>query len=187
MGDLPIAGKDSTIGDPYQYGKFQNFLPDIKDTGPNDMATGLRPGMFDYKSPGGGAAAGGAGGGNDLRNVLAAVAGGAGGAGAGGAGGAGGNPFAGMGGDGSNPFAGGGGGPGSPDFRGMGARLEAGQQMGPMLADMIAQPTTGFDGPPDPAAQAYAQQHMDRYGYAPPFQERTYTGAPNVPFKQPGT
>ena len=48
---LPVAGKDSTIGDPYEYGKFQNFLPDAKASGPNDMATGLRPEMFEYRKP----------------------------------------------------------------------------------------------------------------------------------------
>ena len=53
MEGLPIAGKDSTIGSPYEYGKFQNFLPDIKADGPNDMATGLCPDMFMYKSPSG--------------------------------------------------------------------------------------------------------------------------------------
>jgi hypothetical protein len=51
--DLPVAGKNSTIGDPYQYGKFQNFLPDIKAEGLNDNATGLRPDMFKYRGPGG--------------------------------------------------------------------------------------------------------------------------------------
>jgi hypothetical protein len=49
--DLPVAGKDSTIGDPYEYGKFQSFLPDAKASGPNDMATGLRPEMFQYRKP----------------------------------------------------------------------------------------------------------------------------------------
>ena len=49
--DLPIAGKDSSIGDPYDYGKFQSFLPDAKAEGPNDMATGLRPDMFNYRKP----------------------------------------------------------------------------------------------------------------------------------------
>ena len=53
MPGLPIAGKDSAIGDPYEYGKFQNFLPDIKAEGRNDNATGLRPDMFIYKSPSG--------------------------------------------------------------------------------------------------------------------------------------
>lgn len=50
---LPVAGADSTIGSPFDYGKFQNFLPDIKSTGPNDVATGLRPDMFQYRSPSG--------------------------------------------------------------------------------------------------------------------------------------
>ena len=60
MPGLPIAGAGGTIGDPYEYGKFQNFLPDIKATGQNDMATGLRPEMFNYTkpNPGGGTLAG---------------------------------------------------------------------------------------------------------------------------------
>lgn len=48
---LPVAGSSSVIGDPYQYGKFQNFLPDIKGQGPNPMATGLKPEMFNYVKP----------------------------------------------------------------------------------------------------------------------------------------
>jgi hypothetical protein len=51
MEGLPVAGKDSTIGSPYEYGEFQNFLPDIQAEGQNPMATGLRPEMFQYKSP----------------------------------------------------------------------------------------------------------------------------------------
>jgi len=51
--NLPVAGADSTIGSPFEYGKFQNFLPDAKASGPNDMATGLRPEMFQYRSPSG--------------------------------------------------------------------------------------------------------------------------------------
>jgi hypothetical protein len=58
---LPVAGKDSTIGDPYEYGKFQNFLPEAKGSGPNDMATGLRPEMFEYRKP------------NTLRDQLATM------------------------------------------------------------------------------------------------------------------
>jgi hypothetical protein len=53
MPGLPVAGKDNVVGDPYQYGKFQNFLPDIKAEGRNDSATGLRPDMFTYRGPGG--------------------------------------------------------------------------------------------------------------------------------------
>jgi hypothetical protein len=79
MPDLPVAGKNSTIGDPYQYGKFQNFLPTIKAEGRNDNATGLRPDMFVYRGPGGvtegdsGATQGGDVSGQiqDLRNQLA--------------------------------------------------------------------------------------------------------------------
>lgn len=52
MPGLPIAGSGANI-DPYDYGKFQNFLPDIKAEGQNDMATGLRPDMFTYRSPSG--------------------------------------------------------------------------------------------------------------------------------------
>jgi hypothetical protein len=84
MPGLPIAGKDSSIGDPYEYGKFQNFLPDIKAEGMNDMATGLRPDMFNYNKPGAnggtGADAGG-GAGDQLRDALAAVVAGGGGGG----------------------------------------------------------------------------------------------------------
>jgi hypothetical protein len=53
MPGLPIAGADSTIGDPYEYGKFQNFLPDVQAEGKNPSATGLRPEMFQYKKPSG--------------------------------------------------------------------------------------------------------------------------------------
>jgi hypothetical protein len=53
MPGLPIAGADSTIGDPYEYGKFQNFLPDIQAEGKNPSATGLRPEMFQYRKPSG--------------------------------------------------------------------------------------------------------------------------------------
>jgi hypothetical protein len=53
MQGLPIAGKDSTIGSPYDYGKFQNFLPDIPAEGPAPSATGLKPDMFTYRSPSG--------------------------------------------------------------------------------------------------------------------------------------
>ena len=52
MPGLPIAGAGASI-DPYEYGKFQNFLPEIKAEGQNDMATGLRPDMFTYRSPSG--------------------------------------------------------------------------------------------------------------------------------------
>jgi len=53
MQGLPVAGQGGGIGSPYEYGKFQNFLPDVKAEGPNDMATGLRPEMFEYRSPSG--------------------------------------------------------------------------------------------------------------------------------------
>ena len=70
---LPISGKDSTIGDPYEYGKFQSFLPDI----PNDgsaapSAHGLQNDMFMYKSPSGVVAQSDQSGQiNDLRDALA--------------------------------------------------------------------------------------------------------------------
>lgn len=55
MPGLPIAGKDSTIGNPFEYGKFQNFLPDIPAAGegPAPSATGLTKEMFLYRSPSG--------------------------------------------------------------------------------------------------------------------------------------
>ena len=52
MPGLPIAGAGANI-DPYDYGKFQSFLPEPKAEGQNDMATGLRPDMFTYRSPSG--------------------------------------------------------------------------------------------------------------------------------------
>jgi hypothetical protein len=66
MPGLPIAGSNPT-GDPYKYGQFQNFLPDVQADGQNPSATGLRPDMFNYRKPGGdmtdagGAAGGGSG------------------------------------------------------------------------------------------------------------------------------
>jgi hypothetical protein len=57
MPNLPIAGKDAaSVPDAYNYGKFQSFLPDVKASGVNPMATGLTPDMFTYKSPSGVAA-----------------------------------------------------------------------------------------------------------------------------------
>jgi hypothetical protein len=53
MGGLPIAGKDSNIGDPYDYGKFQSFLPNPNPDGSATLARGLTPDMFQYKSPSG--------------------------------------------------------------------------------------------------------------------------------------
>jgi len=71
MGGLPIAGQDSTVGNnPYEYGQFQSFLPEIKAQGQNPMATGLRPEMFQFNSPYG---LGGGGGADAMRNVLAAL------------------------------------------------------------------------------------------------------------------
>jgi hypothetical protein len=72
MEGLPVAGANSTIGSPYEYGQFQSFLPDIQAEGQNPMATGLRPEMFEYRSPQGVVAQSGQGGEIDeLRNALA--------------------------------------------------------------------------------------------------------------------
>lgn len=58
MDGLPIAGKDSTIGDPFDYGKFQNFLPDLPSDGSKaPSATGLTADMLQFKSPRGGVGA----------------------------------------------------------------------------------------------------------------------------------
>ena len=79
MPGLPVAGKDSTIGDPFQYGKFQSFLPDATAAG-GPLAHGLTPGMFNYNSPGTPAAAQPGGVGNqiqDMRNQLAQMQAGA--------------------------------------------------------------------------------------------------------------
>ena len=83
MPGLPIAGQGPGT-DAFKYGQFQNFLPDPVAEGENPMATGLRPDMFKYRSPGGVAAEGAGAGGSDeiqaLRDELAALkAGGAGG------------------------------------------------------------------------------------------------------------
>lgn len=51
MKGLPIAGEGGGVGDPREYGTFQSFLPDVQAEGPNPMATGLRPDMFQYKKP----------------------------------------------------------------------------------------------------------------------------------------
>jgi hypothetical protein len=78
-GGLPIAGSGANV-DPYNYGKYQNFLPDIKAEGPNDNATGLRPDMFKYRSPNGDVDQGGSGAGGqgnqiqELRDMLAKLA-----------------------------------------------------------------------------------------------------------------
>jgi hypothetical protein len=74
MPGLPIAGSNPT-GDPYKYGQFQNFLPDVQADGQNPSATGLRPEMFDYKKPGGGTAGdtlggGGGGGSGDIAGQI---------------------------------------------------------------------------------------------------------------------
>jgi len=82
MPGLPIAGQGPGV-DAFKYGQFQNFLPDIKAEGMNDMATGLRPDMFKYRSPDG-TAVGGGGGNEDgqiqgLRDELAKLQSGGGG------------------------------------------------------------------------------------------------------------
>ena len=88
MPGLPVAGRDSTIIDAYEYGQFQNFLPDIKAEGQNDMATGLRPDMFKYTKPNPSGGSGSTLGGDvdsqiqDLRDQLAKIQSGGGGAGA---------------------------------------------------------------------------------------------------------
>ena len=87
MPGLPIAGKDSTIGDAYEYGQFQNFLPTIKAEGQNDMATGLRPEMFGYTKPSGANPEADA---LPTPRLAAAIAAGSGGGGGGGGGGSGG-------------------------------------------------------------------------------------------------
>jgi hypothetical protein len=107
MPGLPVAGSANATGDPYEYGQFQNFLPDVKSEGPNDMATGLRPDMFQYKKPNPG--------GGTMRDALAqavaggdagALVGGTGAAGSAGAGAGGASPVGTMGlGGGGGPFA----------------------------------------------------------------------------------
>ena len=52
MQGLPIAGSESTIGSPYEYGQFQSFLPELSTDGsPNPMATGLSRDMLQFRSP----------------------------------------------------------------------------------------------------------------------------------------
>jgi hypothetical protein len=82
MPGLPIAGQGPGTN-AFEYGQFQNFLPEIQAEGENPMATGLRPDMFKYRSPGGVVAEGSGGGGGDeiqgLRDELAALKSGMGG------------------------------------------------------------------------------------------------------------
>ena len=74
MQGLPIAGKDSTIGNPADYGQFQSFLPDIPKDGQAPMATGLTPDMLKFKAPNGTAVDSGAMGQiKELRDALAAL------------------------------------------------------------------------------------------------------------------
>jgi len=51
MQGLPVAGANGAVSDPFTYGKYQSFLPNPVAEGPNPMATGLRPDMFNYRSP----------------------------------------------------------------------------------------------------------------------------------------
>ena len=58
MGGLPIAGQGANI-DPFKYGKFQNFLPDVPSQADFDAgarapsAQGLTQEMFKYRGPDG--------------------------------------------------------------------------------------------------------------------------------------
>jgi len=88
MPGLPIAGQGDTV-DPFKYGKFQNFLPDIPAAGegPAASATGLTSDMFKYRSPGGEVSGDTTSTSNDiqaLRNELAKLQQGQGGGGGGG-------------------------------------------------------------------------------------------------------
>ena len=94
MPGLPVAGQDGGL-DPLTRGKFQNFLPDIQADGQNPMATGLRPGMFEYRSPGSAPAADSGGEATAARDALAQVVAGA-ASGGGGGGGPGLNPLGGI-------------------------------------------------------------------------------------------
>jgi hypothetical protein len=51
MAGLPVAGANGAVSDPFNYGKYQSFLPNPVAEGQNEMATGLRPDMFNYRSP----------------------------------------------------------------------------------------------------------------------------------------
>jgi hypothetical protein len=53
MPGIPIAGQGASNDNPQNYGKFQNFLPDIPPAGqgPAPSARGLTSEMFQYKSP----------------------------------------------------------------------------------------------------------------------------------------
>jgi hypothetical protein len=63
MPGLPIAGQGAGV-DPTTYGKYQSFLPEPLAEGPNPMATGLRPDMLKFRSPGSSADASSGGGGD---------------------------------------------------------------------------------------------------------------------------
>jgi hypothetical protein len=80
---LPVAGQGGGTGSPYDYGQYQNFLPDAQASGQNPMATGLRPDMFKFRGPGGGPNPQLQGQqGNTLREALSTLLAGRGGAGA---------------------------------------------------------------------------------------------------------
>jgi hypothetical protein len=77
MPGIPIAGQGADVN-PFEYGAFQNFLPDMPtadafgkgERAPSAM--GLNQDMFKYKNPMGELAPGSSGGGNDnLRNEFA--------------------------------------------------------------------------------------------------------------------
>jgi hypothetical protein len=59
MEGLPIAGKDSTIGSPFEYGQFQSFLPNLPSAEEQaggmraPSATGINSDMLKFKSPSG--------------------------------------------------------------------------------------------------------------------------------------
>lgn len=48
---VPIAGSGSTSIDPYNYGQYQSFLPDIPKEGSAPSAMGLTSDMFRYAAP----------------------------------------------------------------------------------------------------------------------------------------
>lgn len=91
-GNIPVAGSDGAVTDPWSYGMFQNFLPQppTEQGGMMPPATGLTQDMFQYRPPNGGTGGplsvtsgmGGGGGGADAqRNALAMMMGGGGGGG----------------------------------------------------------------------------------------------------------
>lgn len=52
MAGIPIAGQGGGVGNPFEYGYFQNFLPDAPAAGqPMQSATGLTSDMMQYRAP----------------------------------------------------------------------------------------------------------------------------------------